>query len=109
MYSSPLPRPEGRAFCLTAALRARGASRSTGTKIDYLLLFNVGFRKEVELEKKVSALGGKYHHMLSIVEETIAWKDEYLNLLEIEELFGMSAEKIAEAIVSGLKNGSRSY
>lgn len=47
--------------------------------------------------------------MLSIVEETIAWKDEYLNLLEIEELFGMSAEKIAEAIVSGLNNGSRSY
>jgi len=82
---------------------------STGTKIDYLMLLNVGFKKEVELEKKVSALGGKYHHMLSIVEETIAWKDEYLNLLEIEELFGMSAEKIAEAIVSGLKNGSRSY
>jgi len=82
---------------------------STGTKIDHLLLFNVGFRKEVELENKVSALGGKYHHMLSIVEETIAWKDEYLNLLEIEGLFGMSAEKVAEAIVSGLKNGSRSY
>jgi glucosamine--fructose-6-phosphate aminotransferase (isomerizing) len=78
---------------------------STGTKIDYLLLFNVGFQKEVALEKKVSALGGKYHHIRNIVEETsIAWKDEYLNLLKIEELFGNSAEKIAEAIVSSLKD-----
>ena len=77
---------------------------STGTKIDYLMLLNVGFKKEVELEKKINALGGKYHHIRNIVEETsIAWKDEYLDLLEIEELFGMSAEKIAEAIVSSLK------
>ncbi len=78
---------------------------STGTKIDYLLLFNVGFRKEVALEKKVNALGGKYHHIRNIVEETsIAWKDEYLNLLKIEDLFGLSAEKIAEAIVSSLQD-----
>jgi glucosamine--fructose-6-phosphate aminotransferase (isomerizing) len=80
---------------------------STGTKIDYLMLLNVGFKKEVEVEKKVSALGGKYHHIRNIVEETsIAWKDEYLDLLEIEKLFGMSAEKIAEAIVSGLNDRS---
>jgi hypothetical protein len=45
------------------------------------MLLNVGFKKEVELEKKVSALGGKYHHIRNIVEETsIAWKDEYLDL-----------------------------
>jgi glucosamine--fructose-6-phosphate aminotransferase (isomerizing) len=81
---------------------------STGTKIDYLMLLNVGFKKEVELEKKVSALGGKYHHIRNIVEETsIAWKDEYLDLLEIEELFGMSAEKIAEGIVSSLNDRSK--
>jgi glucosamine--fructose-6-phosphate aminotransferase (isomerizing) len=71
------------------------------------MLLNVGFKKEVELEKKVSALGGKYHHIRNIVEETsIAWKDEYLDFFEIEELFGMSAEKIAEAIVSGLNDSS---
>ncbi|RLB83110.1 MAG: glutamine--fructose-6-phosphate aminotransferase [Deltaproteobacteria bacterium] len=82
---------------------------SAGTNIDYLLLFNVGFKTQVELEDKVSALGGKYHHIRNLVEETsLAWKDEYLNLLEIEELFGISAEKISESIVNRVKNGSTS-
>ncbi|MBW1795515.1 MAG: SIS domain-containing protein [Deltaproteobacteria bacterium] len=79
---------------------------SAGTKINHLVLFNVAFNKEVGLQEKVDALGGKYHHIQNLVEETsIAWKDEYLEILDIEEIFGMSAEKIAEAIVSGLKNG----
>jgi glucosamine--fructose-6-phosphate aminotransferase (isomerizing) len=79
---------------------------STGTKIDHLLLYNVAFRKEVELEKKVAALGGKFHHIRNIVEETsISWKDAYIDLLEIEDLFGMSAEKIAEAIVTQVNGG----
>ncbi|MBE9580089.1 MAG: hypothetical protein IMF18_00530 [Proteobacteria bacterium] len=74
---------------------------SAGTNIDYLVLFNVVFKKEVELQKKVDALGGKYHHIKHLVEETsLAWRDEYLDLLEIEQLFGMSAEKIAETIFS---------
>jgi glucosamine--fructose-6-phosphate aminotransferase (isomerizing) len=74
---------------------------SAGTNIDYLVLFNVAFKKEVELQKKMDALGGKYHHIKYLVEETsLAWRDEYLNLLEIEQLFGMSAEKIAETISS---------
>jgi glucosamine--fructose-6-phosphate aminotransferase (isomerizing) len=78
---------------------------STGTKIDHLVLYNVAFRKEVELEKKIAALGGKFQHIRNIVEETsIAWKDTYIDLLEIEDLFGMSAEKIAEAIVTQVNN-----
>ena len=82
---------------------------STGTRIDHLLLFNIEFQKQVKLEKKVNALGGKYTHIRNIVDETsIAWKDEYLELLEIEELFGVSAEKIAEAVLSRLKNGGTS-
>jgi glucosamine--fructose-6-phosphate aminotransferase (isomerizing) len=79
---------------------------SAGTKIDHLALFNVAFKEEVELEKKVDALGGKYHHIKHLIEETsLAWMDEHLDRLKIEELFGMSAEKIAEAIVSHLSNG----
>ncbi len=79
---------------------------SAGTKIDHLVLFNVAFRKEVELQEKVDALGGKYHNIRNLVEETsIAWEDEYLEVLDIAEIFGMSAEKIAEAIVSSLNNG----
>lgn len=77
---------------------------SAGTKIDHLVLFNVAFKKEVELQKKVDALGGKYHHIKHLVEETsLAWRDEYLDRLEMGELFGVSAEKIAEAIASSLK------
>ena len=79
---------------------------STGARIDYLLLFDVGFKDKMELQKKVDALGGKYNHIRNLVEETsLSWKDEYLDLLEIEELFGMSAEKISERIVSGLNSG----
>ena len=79
-----------------------------GTKVDHLVLFNVGFKKEVELGKKIAALGGKYNHIQNIVEETsIAWEDAYLDLFEIEDLFGMSAEKIAEAIVTRLNGGTK--
>lgn len=82
---------------------------SSGTKIDRLVLFNVAFKKDVDLDKKVIALGGKYHHIQNIVEETsIAWKEEYLNFLDIEELFGLSAEKVAERIVSRLNSGRTS-
>ncbi len=79
---------------------------SVGTQIDHLLLFNPAFKEQVEIEDKVDALGGKYFHVRNLVEETsIAWSDEYLNLLDIEELFGMSAEKISEQIQSLLKDG----
>jgi glucosamine--fructose-6-phosphate aminotransferase (isomerizing) len=81
---------------------------SDGTKIDYLLLFNVGFKKQVALQKKLDALGEKYHHIRHLVEETsLAWQDEYLDLLEIEALFGLSAEKISEGIIYRLDQGSR--
>jgi glucosamine--fructose-6-phosphate aminotransferase (isomerizing) len=81
---------------------------SDGTKIDYLLLFNAGFKKQVALQEKVAALGEKYHHVRHLVEETsLAWQDEYLDLLEIEALFGLSAEKISEGIVYRLDHGSR--
>jgi glucosamine--fructose-6-phosphate aminotransferase (isomerizing) len=78
---------------------------STGTKIDHLLLLNVGFQENVDLGQKVIALGGKYHHIKNIVEETsIAWEDNMLDLLPIDDLFGLSAEKIAEGIVSQLNH-----
>jgi len=81
---------------------------TTGTRIDHLVLFNVEFKKDVELEKKVNALGGKFRHIRNLVEETsLTWKDSYLHMLEVEELFGISAEKISEKIIATLKeNGS---
>jgi len=72
-----------------------------GPNIDHLLLLNVAFKKEIDLSKKVKALGEKFSHIKNIVEETdLSWQDDYINLLDVEELFGNSAEKIAEFIIS---------
>ena len=77
-----------------------------GPNIDHLLLLNVGVKKEVDLPKKVKALGDKFAHIKNIVEETgLSWQDEYLNLLDVEALFGNSAEKIAEFIISSSSLG----
>jgi glucosamine--fructose-6-phosphate aminotransferase (isomerizing) len=77
-----------------------------GPHIDHLLLLNVGFRREIDLSKKARALGDKFTHIKNIVEETdLSWQDEYLNLLGVEELFGNSAEKIAEFIISSSSAG----
>jgi len=72
-----------------------------GPNIDHLLLLDVSFKREIDLSKKIKALGDKFTHIKNIVEETdLPWDDNYLNLLEMEELFGNSAEKIAEFIIS---------
>jgi glucosamine--fructose-6-phosphate aminotransferase (isomerizing) len=69
--------------------------------IEYLLLLNIAFKEEVPLAARIKALGGKYEHIKNIVQEnSIAWDDNYLESVEIEELFGRSAEKIGEFIVS---------
>ena len=74
--------------------------------IEYLLLLNIAFKKEVSLAAKIKALGGKYEHIKNIVQEnSIAWNDNYLESVEIEELFGRSAEKIGEFIVSFQSSG----
>jgi glucosamine--fructose-6-phosphate aminotransferase (isomerizing) len=77
-----------------------------GPNIDHLLLFNLAFKKEIDLSKKIKALGDKFSHIKNIVEETdLPWDDNYLNVLEMEKLFGNSAEKIAELIISSSSAG----
>ncbi|UCH07089.1 MAG: SIS domain-containing protein [Deltaproteobacteria bacterium] len=76
-----------------------------GPNIDHLFLLDVGFNQDAELPTKVLALGEKGTHIRNIVEETgLAWADDYLNLLPIQELFGNSAEKTAEFIIASVKN-----
>jgi glutamine---fructose-6-phosphate transaminase (isomerizing) len=77
-------------------------SSDTGpNRIEYLLLLHVSFRRNIALVTRIKALGGKYEHIKNIVQEnSIAWQDTFLDLLEIQELFGRSAEKIAEFIVA---------
>ncbi|OQY57905.1 MAG: glutamine--fructose-6-phosphate aminotransferase [Desulfobacteraceae bacterium 4572_88] len=77
------------------------ASPSTPNMIEYLMLLNISFREEIPLAAKVKALGGKYERIQNIVQEsTFVWDDSYLELVRTEELFGISAEKIGEFIVS---------
>jgi glucosamine--fructose-6-phosphate aminotransferase (isomerizing) len=72
-----------------------------GPNIDHLLLLNFDFNKDITLSQKVGALGDKLTHIKNLAEEAgLAWQDDYLNLLAVEDLFGNSAEKTAEYIVS---------
>ena len=75
-------------------------------RIEYLLLLHVSFRQDITLDSRIKALGGKYEHIKNIVQEnSITWQDNFLDLLEIEELFGRSAEKTADFIVSRQNGG----
>ncbi|OIN96563.1 MAG: glutamine--fructose-6-phosphate aminotransferase [Deltaproteobacteria bacterium CG1_02_45_11] len=77
------------------------ASSAAPNLIDGLLLLNISFTKNVSLSTKIKALGGKYEHIKNIVQEnSVGWDDKYIDLVAIEELFGRSAEKIGEYIVS---------
>ena len=80
-----------------------------GPHVDHLLLLDIGFREKIDLSNKIKALGDKFIHIKNIVEETnLPWHDEHLNLLNVEELFGNSAEKIAECIISRFSTGKPS-
>ncbi len=71
--------------------------------IENLLLLNIGFVDECPLSIQIKALGGKYEHIKNIVQEnSIPWEDSYLNLVPMDDLFGLSAEKVGEMIQSGL-------
>lgn len=71
--------------------------------IEHLLLLNVGFKENIPLSVKIKALGGKYEHIKNIVQENSApWDDRHLERVETDTLFGRSAEKIGEFIVSSL-------
>jgi len=67
------------------------------------LLLHIGFRLDITLAQKIKALGGKYERIKNIVQESsVAWKDGFLDTVRPEDLYGISAEKIGELIVSSL-------
>jgi glucosamine--fructose-6-phosphate aminotransferase (isomerizing) len=80
------------------------ASPSSPGIIEYLVLLHIQFKENIPLSARIKALGGKYEHIKNIVQEnSISWDDQILERIEIEELFGRSAEKVSELIVSQLK------
>ncbi|MGD8241658.1 MAG: SIS domain-containing protein [Desulfobacterales bacterium] len=91
-------RKDGRSILIVPAISEQ-PDRSN--LIEYLLLLNIAFRDDVALPAKIKALGGKYTHIRNIVQENnIVWEDQLLETIEMEELFGRSAEKISERIVN---------
>jgi glucosamine--fructose-6-phosphate aminotransferase (isomerizing) len=76
--------------------------------IEHLLLLHIAFKASVPLVAKIRALGGKHEHIKNIVQEnSVPWSDDLLEQVAIDDLFGRSAEKVAEFIMAGLKAGDR--
>ena len=90
-------RKDGRSIVV---IPATSEDPTDGSRIRYLLLLNIGFREEFPLKIKIKALGGKYEHIKNIVQEnSVAWSDDYLEEVPVDDLFGRSAEKLAEGMV----------
>lgn len=68
--------------------------------IENILSLNVAFKDEkIPLFAKIKALGGKHVRISNLVQEQVGnWDDKYLQLIKLDDLFGLSAEKIAERI-----------
>ena len=80
---------------------------STPNIIENLLLLHISFKTDIPLALKIKALGGKYEHIKNIVQEnSIAWEDKLIELVDMDKLFGVSAEKIGEFIASVSNNSS---
>lgn len=76
--------------------------------IEFILSINVTFKEgRIPLHSKSKALGGKHERIRNIVQEMgHTWDDAYLELVPIDELFGLSAEKIGEKMVKTLENAA---
>ena len=91
-------RKDGRSIVV---IPATSEDPTDGSRIRYLLLLNIGFKDEIALGVKVKALGGKYEHIKNIVQEnSVPWSDAYLDEVPVDDLFGRSAEKVAEELLA---------
>ncbi|MDA8403128.1 MAG: SIS domain-containing protein, partial [Desulfobacteraceae bacterium] len=78
-------RKDGRSI-LVIPLLSNDASRPN--TIEFLLLLDIQFRSDAALKARIKALGGKYEHIKNLVQENnIAWKDEFLEGLDMADLF----------------------
>jgi len=78
-------------------------SATSTSSISHPMLLHIAFREEIPLSVKIKALGGKCERIKNIVQETsVVWNDANLKKIRMEELFGQSAEKTAEYIISAI-------
>ncbi len=80
----------------------------TSNVIEFIMSLNVDFKDEkIPLFARVKALGGKHERIRNLVQERgVNWDDALLQSLKLDELFGLSAEKIAERISEPLPGGN---
>ncbi len=91
-------RKDGRSL---VAIPILSSSPTSASIIEHLVLLHVTFKENIPLGAKIKALGGKYEHIQNIVQEnSITWEDQLLEVIEVAELFGRSAEKVGEFIAS---------
>ena len=80
---------------------------ATPNIIEYILSLNISFKDsaDVPLLKKIKALGGKYNRLQDWILESgnFTWDDKYLNLVDVETLFGETAEKVVELITDRIE------
>jgi len=80
---------------------------ATPNIIEYILSLNINFKtsKDLPLLKKIKALGGKYNRLKDWILESdnIQWDDKYLNLVNVETLFGDTAEKVVEKLINKIQ------
>lgn len=74
--------------------------------IEFILSLNVTFKEgHIPLHVKSKALGGKHERIRNIMQESShTWNDACLELLPIDQLFGLSAEKIGERMAEALES-----
>ena len=74
--------------------------------VENILSLNVTFKEgRLPLHIKTKALGGKHERLRNIMQEKgFAWDDAFMDLLPIDDLFGLSAEKIGDAMAEALAN-----
>ena len=96
-----LGRTDGRSIIIVPIISDEPSKPSL---IEHLMLLNISFRENLPLAAKTRALGGKYERIKNIVQESsLTWDDRLIERIEMKELFGVSAEKIAESIVAQAK------
>ncbi len=74
---------------------------AASNRIEHLLLVHVAFRDNITPGEIIKALGGKYERIVDMMQEiNVPWQDDLLSRVAVEDLFGLSAEKIVELLVS---------
>lgn len=79
----------------------------TSGAIDHLLSLNISLKDKdaVSLHTKIKALGGKLDRIRNLVQEKgFVWDNSILQVLDMDELFGMAAEKSIELICQRIQS-----